>query len=514
MDRRNFLTSSLACAAAHAFATLAAVAPAAAQANDAPAAPPAGQPFTFAALKEEARRLAAKPSTESGPRVPQSWAELSFEDYRQIRWKRDLFVWRGENRGFALEPLPAGSVYNLGVEVFLIDGGIALPVAFDRERFDWGSLSPPDAGVVLPFSGVKLHRPSPDDQRWPEFAVFQGASYFKATVRDLRYGLTARGLALDTASPDGEEFPTFTRFYVERPEENASSIRLYALLESKSLTGAYRITLRQGEETATDVELTLFPRVDLGHVGLGALNSMFLYGPIGRLRQDDIRPAVHLSDGLAVKTGAGERLWRPLANPVTLQISAFGDENPLGFGLAQRSRDFVDFQDLEQRWEQRPSAWVEPIGDWGKGSVVLVEIPSESQIHENICAYWRPAGKIPAGQEFSAAYRLHWQDSRLTPTDLAWACDSREGRGSNDARRRFAVDFVGAMPPTAELRAALSASAGRVHAPMIVPNPATGGQRVTFELEPGNAPLVELRVQLTDGAKPVTETWLYRWVAA
>ncbi|NLH83078.1 MAG: glucan biosynthesis protein G [Phyllobacteriaceae bacterium] len=507
MDRRDFLTSSLASAMAFAFAGRVAAA-------DEPAAAPAGdQPFGFAVLKDEARALAQKPWAEPTGRVPARFADLSFEQYREIRWKRDLFLWRNDKRGFALEPLPAGSVYKLAVEVYLVDGGHALPISFDRDRFDWGNTTPPEDGVVLPFSGVKLHRPT-DGDRWPEFAVFQGASYFKATVRDLRYGLTARGLAVDTASPDGEEFPTFTRFYVEKPEENANSIRLYALLESKSLTGAYRITLRQGEETGTDVELTLFPRVDLGHIGLGALNSMFLYGPIGRVRQDDIRPAVHLSDGLAIKTGAGERLWRPLANPSTLQISAFGDENPLGFGLAQRARDFSDFQDLENRWELHPSAWVEPVGDWGKGSVVLVEIPSESQIHENIVAYWRPAGKIPAGQEFSAAYRLHWQASRLTPAELAWVSDSREGRGSSDARRRFALDFVGTLPQAAELRPQVTASAGKILAPIVVPNPATGGVRLGFELDPGNAPLVELRVQLTDGTRPVSETWLYRWVAA
>lgn len=511
MDRRDFLTSSLASAAAWAFAGFAPPAAAA----ETPSPPPSSdQPFGFATLKEEARRLAHKPWSEPSGRVPARFADLSFDQYRQIRWKRDLYLWRGENRGFALEPLPAGSVYKLAVDVFLVENGLVLPVSFDRERFDWGAnVSQPEDGVVLPFSGVKLHRPATAD-KWPEFAVFQGASYFKATTRDLRYGLTARGLAIDTASPDGEEFPTFTRFYVEKPEENANSIRLYALLESKSLTGAYRVTLRQGEETSTDVELTIYPRVDLGHIGLGALNSMFLYGPIGRTRQDDIRPAVHLSDGLAVKTGSGERLWRPLANPTTLQISAFGDENPLGFGLAQRARDFSAYQDLEQHWEMRPSAWVEPIGDWGKGSVVLVEIPSESPIHENIVAYWRPAGKIPAGQEFSAAYRLHWQASGLTPADLAHVAQSREGRGVSDARRRFAVDFVGQMPPTATLRPAVSASAGRIFAPVIAANPAIGGHRITFELEPGNAPLVELRVQLTDETRPVTETWLYRWVAA
>lgn len=511
MDRRDFLTTSLAYATAHAFASFVVATPAAAA--ETPAPPATDQPFGYQVLKEEARALSTKPWTEPSGRVPARFADLGFEQYREMRWRRDLFVWRGENRGFALEPLPAGSVYKLAVDVYLVENGQALPISFDRERFDWGRTTPPEDGVTLPFSGVKLHRPGEGD-RWPEFAVFQGASYFKATTRDLRYGLTARGLAIDTASPDGEEFPTFSRFYVEKPEENAQSIRLYALLESRSLTGAYRITLRQGEEVATDVELTLFPRVDLGHVGLGALNSMFLYGAIGRMRQDDIRPAVHLSDGLAIKTGAGERLWRPLANPTTLQISAFGDENPLGFGLAQRSRDFSEFLDIEQRWDLRPSAWVEPIGDWGKGSIVLVEIPSDSQIHENIVAYWRPVAKLPAGQEFSAAYRLHWQASGLAPADLARVTDSREGRGGDDNRRRFAIDFVGRTPPVGELRLAVSGSAGRIVSPMITPNPATGGHRVTFDLEPGNAPLVELRVQLTDGTRPVSETWLYRWVAA
>lgn len=511
MDRRDFLTSSLACATAHAFASLTIATPAAAQSPASP--PPQDQPFGYQVLKEEARLRSTRPWVEPTGRIPARFADLGFEQYREMRWRRDLIVWRGENRGFALEPLPAGSVYKLAVDVYLVENGLALPISFDRDRFDWGRTPPPEDGVVLPFSGVKLHRPAEGD-RWPEFAVFQGASYFKATTRDLRYGLTARGLAIDTASPDGEEFPTFTRFYVEKPEENAQSIRLYALLESKSLTGAYRITLRQGAEVSTDVELTLFPRVDLGHVGLGALNSMYLYGSIGRTRQDDIRPSVHLSDGLAVKTGAGERLWRPLANPATLQISAFGDENPLGFGLAQRSRDFAAYQDIEARWEQRPSAWVEPIGDWGKGSVVLVEIPSDSQIHENIVAYWRPVGKLPAGQEFSAAYRLHWQPAGLEPADLARVTASREGRGGSDARRRFAIDFAGPTPPAGELRLTASASAGKIIAPMIVPNPATGGHRVTFDLEPGNASLVELRIQLTDGTRPVSETWLYRWVAA
>jgi periplasmic glucans biosynthesis protein len=511
MDRRDFLSSSLSFAALVALARDAL----AAEGDPAAAAAPAAQApaFTFAGLKEEARRLAAAPWVDPGNQVPQRFLDLPFEQYRDIRWKRDQQIWRTENRGFSVEPMAAGSVYNRAVGVYLVDGGVALPLPFDRERFDWGStVRPPEDGLNLPFSGLRLRRPT-DPDRFPEFAVFQGASYFKANVRDTGYGVTARGLALDTASPDGEEFPAFTRFYVEKPEENAQSILLYALLDSRSVTGAYRITLRPGESTQVDVEMTLFPRIELAHVGLGALNTMFLYDAIGRTRFDDIRPSVHLSDGLAIKTGAGERIWRPLANPKTLQLSAFADENPLGFGLVQRDRNFSSYEDLEQRWEMRPSAWIEPIGDWGKGSVVLVEIPSDSEIHENIVAYWRPKTKLPAGQEFAAAYRVTWRADSCEPQALGRVLESREGQGSEPGFRRYVVDFGGQMPGPAEVRPAVSTSAGRVLAPILKPNPVTGGYRVMFDLDPKNAQLAELRVQLTDGTKPVSETWLYRWVA-
>lgn len=516
MDRRAFISAALALAAARGLGGGIVPASAQTQGAAAPAAAPTSTPFSFGTLKDEARRLAGAPRVAPQAQVPTRFAEINHDQYRDIRWKRDQMIWRDDKRGFRLEPLPSGFVYRFPVELHLVENGQALPIPFDRDRFDWGAaVMPPEDGVVLPFSGVKLRRPPRDGgDRWPEFAVFQGATYFKSIARNQVYGLTARGLAINTAEADGEEIPFFTRFYIEKPEENAQTVRLYALLDSKSVTGAYRFTLRAGDETSIDVELSLYPREDLGHVGLGALNSMFLFGPIGRQRNDDIRPAVHLSDGLAVMTGQGERLWRPLANPRNLQISVFVDENPHGFGLVQRGRSFAEFQDLERRWDLSPSAWVEPVGDWGKGSVVLVEIPSESEIHENITTYWRPKAKLPAGQEFSAAYRLRWSSSGAEPQDLGRVAESREGQGAEATWRRYAIDFVGPMPPPAEVKLVASASAGRIVSPILRPNPATGGYRVTFDLDTRNAPLSELRVQLTNGQKPVSETWLYRWVPA
>ncbi len=244
--------------------------------------------------------------------------------------------------------------------------------------------------AVTDFSGFRLRAPLNRAEHFDEFVVFQGASYFRAVAKGQEYGLSARGLALKTGDARGEEFPFFRTFWIERPRPEANTVVVHALLDSDSTTGAYRFTIRPGDPTVMDVEMTLYPRVELTHVGLAPLTSMFFFGPNDRVGIDDFRPAVHDSDGLAIWNGRGEWLWRPLINPETLQVSAFVDDNPRGFGLLQRHRAFADYQDLEAHYERRPSLWVETIGEWGSGAVQLVEIPSKSEYHDNVVAFWRP----------------------------------------------------------------------------------------------------------------------------
>ena len=72
-----------------------------------------------------------------------------------------------------------------------------------------------------------------------DIAAFLGASYFRAVGDDTRqYGLSARGLAIDTAFARPEEFPRFTAFWFERPSRDAGTLTLYALLDSPSIAGA------------------------------------------------------------------------------------------------------------------------------------------------------------------------------------------------------------------------------------------------------------------------------------
>jgi glucans biosynthesis protein len=306
---------------------------------------------------------------------------------------------------------------------------------------------------------------------------------------------------------------------VEAPAKDGDTIVVHALLDSKSVAGAYRLTIRPGLPTLMDVEASLFPRVDLTKVGLAPGTSMFYFDANGRDRADDWRPAVHDSDGLLMVNGHGERLWRPLANPRALQISAFVDSGPRGFGLIQRNRDPKGFQDFESHYERRPSLWVEPVGDWGKGTVTLVEIPSDSEANDNIVAFWSPEQPIAAGTEYAFAYRLAWGNEPQQPAGLGVVEGTRRGRGTLRGAspvRRFVVDWGfpdAATTVAVDPKAEVTTSAGTISEVLVEPNPLNGGWRLGFKLDPGNATSIELRaiLKMEDG-RPM-ETWVYRWTA-
>jgi glucans biosynthesis protein len=285
-------------------------------------------------------------------------------------------------------------------------------------------------------------------------------------------------------------------------------------LESESATGAYRFTIRPGDETSVDVDMTLFPRVELRVVGIAPLTSMFLFDETNRGRLDDYRPEIHDSDGLAVTTKSGENLWRPLANPAKLQISTFTSEPPQGFGLVQRSRLMRDFQDLDAQYERRPSAWIEPRSPWGPGAVELVEIPSGRETNDNIVAFFRPAGSLSPGRPAHFAYHMGWLAEPKLAKGMGATVATRSGASLDGKRRVFQLDFVGAGEQTDGLRIDMAASAGKLSNMMLVSNPAIHGLRASFEIDPNNAELIELRLRIMRDNHPVTETWLYRWTAS
>lgn len=410
----------------------------------------------------------------------------------------------------------------------MVDGDSARTLAFDLSLFKRyeqfpEALTEPEAALdpALGYSGLRLRHELSKPGRFEEFMVFQGASYFRAIGSGQNYGLSARGLALNTGDADGEEFPEFTRFWVEAPDSDARTIIVHALLDSPSTTGVYSFSITPGMPAHVAVDAVLYPRRELAHVGLAPLTSMFLFDQTNRARFDDFREAVHDSEGLLVWNGAGEMLWRPLANPSQLQVSSFVDENPRGFGLMQRARAPEDFADLEAHYHNRPSLWITPGEDWGRGAVTLVEIPADKEIYDNIVAYWRPRAPLAQGSAHEFSYAMSWGGEPMEARPLAKVLNTRIGKGYDKSKPYVivAVDFEDHEAfggPDADLEVIsrfIGSSGGTVTEGVLQRNPGTGGVRLAFKFEPGERRAVELRAQLLKDGKTLSEVWLYRWTA-
>ena len=345
-----------------------------------------------------------------------------------IRFLPDHALWRADRLPFQLQFFHRGFYYANRVDIFEVKDGLATPIIYSPEMFSFGDQPAPDV-KNLGFAGFRIHGPINRPDYFDEIGVFLGASYFRAVAKGQDYGLSARGLSINTADPKGEEFPNFRTFWVERPAKGATSIVVHALLDSESAAAAYRFTIRPGETTIYDIEVTLFPRVQIEQIGLASLTSMYFFGANDRGGVDDFRPEVHDSDGLAIQNGRGEQIWRPLDNPADLQVSAFVDNNPRGFGLMQRERDFRTYEDLEARYEKRPSAFVEPIGDWGEGVVHLVEIPTRPR---STTTSWRSGVRArPTRAKGEYAYTTAFTGAAVAEAPAARA-------GGRDPRRRWA----------------------------------------------------------------------------
>ncbi len=505
MLRREFLAS---------LAAFAAASPALAQAQEPGLQVGQDTPFNPADVIALARRLSAADYQEPR-RVPQDWTEISYEDYVSIWFDGRNALWEGEaETPLRMDVFAPGLYFPNPIDVSIVENGTARPLLFDLDVFDRTDKFP-DLTIdeSLGYSGLRLRAELEKAGIFQEFAVFQGASYFRAIGTGDIYGLSARGLAIDTAGPDGEEFPEFRGFWLEKPAPGATQVVLHALLDSPSCTGAYRFNITTGQPLVMDIEAHIFPRRDLETVGIAPLTSMFQYDQTNRTRFTDFRPAVHDTDGLQIVNGAGETIWRPLANPKTLQLSSFVDEDPAGFGLMQRARSYGDFADLEALYHRRPGAWVEPQGDWGKGFVRLVEIPTESEIFDNIVCYWQPEGGLRAGQDAAFSYRLTWGDALGYGAGLK-AMNTIMGTGFDNDGIVVLIDFEdGADVPENldEIEKLIRSNAGEVSGGVLQRNPETNGPRLAFKFHPGDAETIEFRAQLRLNGQALSEVWLYRW---
>lgn len=479
--------------------------------------------FGFEDVARLAQERAAQPYEAASSALPAELQSLDYDGYRDIRFRPARSLWRDAQLPFEAQFFHRGLYQREPVRLHEITPQGVRPLGYDSADYDFGANAvQPQTWGDLGHAGFRIHHTLNTPQYKDEILVFLGASYFRALGAGQQYGLSARGLAIDTAGGSGEEFPRFTAFWLERPAPDAQAVALYALLDSPRAAGAYRFEVLPGAQTLVRVQARLFLRAGerpVATLGLAPLTSMFFSGE-NQPRPGDFRPEVHDSDGLMVASGDGEWLWRPLQNPKVPRVTSFGVEQLRGFGLMQRDRAFASYEDTEARYERRPSAWVRPLSDWGPGRVELVQLPTPDETHDNIVAYWVPAQLPAPGQPLDFSYEIAWQGDTQAQPPGSRVVQSRRGMGYTrltplelSGQVQYVLDFAGpaleALPPDAQVRAVVTADAnGRVLEQIAYPHPAGGRWRVTVRVQRLDASRpVELRAFLQQDNHVLSETW-------
>jgi glucans biosynthesis protein len=499
------------------------------QAPNALAAPDKGEgldlgrahPFSFDLLRARAQALAKTAYVEAKPPAANVVGAINFDAIQKIRFRPDFALWRQGPGDFPVRFFHLNRFNTLPVALHAVSGDTAQPILYAPRYFDYGEAR---LGKALPsdlgFSGFRVMNGPGAEIDW---LAFQGASYFRSSGAQNQYGASARAIAVNTGLSRPEEFPRFTNFWLEEPAAARATMNVYALLEGPSVTGAYKFEARRGGGVTMDAHGELFIRADIERLGIAPLTSMYWYAKSDRRQNSDWRPEVHDSDGLALWTGKGERIWRPLVNPRATQTNSFLDENPKGFGLLQRDRDFNDYQDDGAFYNRRPGIWVEPRGNWGEGSVQLVEIPTDDETNDNVVAYWRPKAPARKGDRLTFDYRLYWQDLEpFAPASVGRVAATRIGRGGVPGKttridaRKFVIDFEGGplndMGPRFDVKPIVALSRGTVDNAYVVKIVGANRWRAAFDVAiEGDAP-IDMRCYLRLGDKTLSETWLYQYL--
>ncbi|WP_224750218.1 glucan biosynthesis protein [Halomonas sp. ML-15] len=480
----------------------------------------------FEAVIERAETLAGEPHDSRRGELPTALRDLNYDTYRQIRFRGDRAIWRDAGL-FSVQLFHSGFLFETPVTLNLIEDGEVRPLEFSSDYYSYDG----DAERLLEadldgagHAGFRLHYPLNRGDYDDEFLVFLGASYFRLVGRDQGYGLSTRGLAIDTGGSQGEEFPAFREFWLVKPDDDANEMSVLALLDSPSLAGAYRFDIRPGRDVEVEVDARLFARRDVDKLGVAPLTSMFAHGDTSAYPADDFRPRVHDSEGLTMRTTAGEWIWRPLTNPRRLRFSRLLDGELSGFGLAQRERNFDAYLDMEARYDRRPSQWVEALGgDWGSGGVELVEIPTDTETNDNIVAYWVPDEPLNAGESRRFHYRTHTfgsqpeaqQVASVVRTRTGWAAIPGQSNPPPRSRRQFMVDFHGGelagLDASQPVDAELTTSDGEIHQLQVQQLPDGDTWRASFRVQPEGRSAADMRLYLSLRGQRISETWSYVW---
>ena len=478
--------------------------------------------FTFDDVIQKSRVLAKAPYQAPQP-VTKFMREISYEAYQGIRFNPDRSLWRKNQSNFQVMFLVPGLFYTHPVTINIIDAEGTRPLSFSKNDFVFADPEvekrvPADVG----FAGFKLTFPLNQKNEQNQFMVFAGASYFRGVGKDNAFGISGRGLAIDTGLPSGEEFPAFTEFWLMRPSPDSKDMVVYGLLDSTSLTGAYQFTIFPGNPTKIKVQTQLFPRKNIQLLGVAPLTSMFFYGENTPRPTGEWRREVHDSDGLQIHDGiSDEWIWRPLLNPGTLEMDYFSTRKIQGFGLLQRDGKFSNYEDLGARYDKRPNAWVEAQGEWEQGNVVFVQLPTADETNDNIVAFWTPKAPVNPNTPLRLAYDVSFGKADIPKNPMGTVVNTfigdgnRIGGGKAPNAYRVIVDFTGGRLSKLSSNAPINGQVtalddGEILEHFVEYHEQIKGWRLSILAKPSPQHQLHLRAFLHNEKTTLTETWTYR----
>ena len=481
--------------------------------------------FAYRDVVARARDLATAPFAPAAA-LPDELTKLNAAVWQNIRFRPDRALFADSGGAFRMQLFHLGGPYRRSATVNTIREGIATPIPYEANLFDYGQARfDKPLPINLGFAGLRIHYPINESRVFDEVIAFLGASYFRFLGRGQRYGLSARGLAVN-AGYQNEEFPFFREFWVQTPTADADNITLYALLDSESVTGAYQFVFSPKAQSLLDVSTSLFARKSGQKIGWAPLTSMFCTGENDRRIHDDYRPERHDSDGLSMHTGAGEWIWRPLRNPAVPELSTFLDHDIGGFGLLQRDRNFEHYQDVSQLYELHPSYWIVPQGSWGDGKVELVELPTADENNDNIVASWVPNEGLEPGKPREFGYTITASRDTPDPSPNGRVANTFESAGREDGAleqptpgsKRFLVDFAGGdlsyfLADPSLVSVVPTAVNGKILRSFLTPNARAGGFRAGLDVLVASGQSCDLRLFLRSETRALTETWTLPWKA-
>lgn len=488
------------------------------QAQPGPFTPTLGeaQAFSFDVLTQRAHDLAAQGYMAPVVEQPDVLAKIDYDAHWKIKFRPETTVRIGD---VPVQFFHLGTYFRTPVKLSVVESGQAQEIEYDQRFFDMPQDSPArQLTQGAGFAGFRLMAPDLKT----DWISFLGASYFRTSGPFGQYGMSARGLAINSGMTEPEEFPLFTEFYLEKPQDGSADITIYALMDSPSVAGAYRMDITQGkpgEGQTMKIASKLFFRNAVERLGIAPLTSMFWYSETNRVLAFDWRPEVHDADGLMMVMGNGEHIWRPLMNPPRVVTSSFGTENPQGFGLVQRDRRFQNYEDDGVFYDKRASVWISPDGGWGKGQIQLIEIPTDDEVYDNTVTFWNPEQKPMAGQEMDFDYTLSWVDQPPVPQPLARTVATRIGAGGVPGLPRPAdelkvvIDFdggdIGKLGQLDGVKPVVSVPEGvTIVQSYALPVVGTTSWRLIFDIKAPGIETADLRAYLEKDGAPLTETWL------